>query len=136
MASVIRPHAEYSSEQLNILALMFTAVKMLFVCGVLQPLPAIVALLEPLRDNKSLHLTIIRNEHAYYSTIAQILRRLAYPLPSIPCCPSHPRLRRLALPVVRLVYRQPAASLLLLLRCAVCCGACALPAAACAGDGH
>ena len=85
--SAIKPHPEYSNESLNILALMFTCVKMLFVCGALQPLPALIAVLEPVRVHKQLHLTLIRNEHAYHSTIAQILRSLTFPLPSIP--PSH-----------------------------------------------
>ena len=82
--SGIKPHLEYSSEALNILALLFTAVKLLFVCGALQPLPALIALIEPVRVHKQLHLTLIRNEHAYHSTIAQILRTLTYPLPPIP----------------------------------------------------
>ena len=83
-SSAIRPHAEYSNEALNILALMFTAVKMLFVCGALQPIPALIALIEPLRVHKQLHLTLIRNEHAYHSTIAQLLRTVQFPLPIIP----------------------------------------------------
>ena len=83
-ASIIRPHAEYSPEALNILALMFTAVKLLFVCGGLQPLPALIALVEPVRVHKALHLTLIRNEHAYHSTIMQILRHVAVHMPSIP----------------------------------------------------
>jgi tetratricopeptide (TPR) repeat protein len=55
----------YPADELQVLALMFTAVKMLYVCGGLQVLPALVNMLEPLRVDRDLHLTLIRNEHAY-----------------------------------------------------------------------
>jgi len=74
--------APYPAEELQILALMFTAVKMLYVCGGLQVLPALVNMLEPLRVDRDLHLTLIRNEHAYYSSIAQMLHSIPYPLPA------------------------------------------------------
>jgi hypothetical protein len=72
----------YPADELNIMALLFTAVKMLYVCGGLQVLPTLVNLLEPLRVDRDLHLTQIRNEHAYYSSIAQMLRHLPYPIPA------------------------------------------------------
>ena len=33
---------------------------------------------------KDLHLTLIRNEHAYYSTVAQLCRSVPYPVPVVP----------------------------------------------------
>ena len=67
---------------------MMTAVKMLYVCGGLQVLPTLINLLEPLRVDRDLHLTLIRNEHAYYSSIAQMMRYLPFPIPrELASCP-------------------------------------------------
>ena len=52
LTSAIKPHAIYSPATLNRLAMMFTAVKVLFVNGVLQPIPSLVALLEPTRERQ------------------------------------------------------------------------------------
>jgi len=75
------PSNPYSEENLNMLAIMFTAAKMLYVCGGLQVLPTLINLLEPLRVDRDLHLTPIRNEHAYYSSLAQMMRDIPFPLP-------------------------------------------------------
>lgn len=71
----------YPPEELQLIALMFTAVKMLYVCGGLQVLPTLINLLEPLRVERDLHLTLIRNEHAYASSIHQMMRWLPFPIP-------------------------------------------------------
>lgn len=63
------------------IALMFTALKMLYVCGGLQVLPTLINMLEPLRVDRDLHLTLIRNEHAYASSIAQMMRYIPFPIP-------------------------------------------------------
>jgi hypothetical protein len=78
----------YPSDELNLMALLFTAVKMLYICGGLQVLPTLINQLEPLRVDRDLHLTQIRNEHAYYSSIAQMMRHLPFPLPAeLASCP-------------------------------------------------
>jgi hypothetical protein len=56
----------------------------MFVAGALQPLPALVTVIEPLRRGRRLHLTTVRNEHAYYCCVAQVVRDLTYPLPVSP----------------------------------------------------
>ena len=65
----------FVDSELDLLALGFTAVKILFLQGKLSLLPGLFALLEPLRcySLKQLHETMIRNEHAYYQSIGQIL---------------------------------------------------------------
>lgn len=82
-----RGSCDYDGESLEILSMMFTVVKIFFLSGRLQPLPSLVLVLEPLRENKSLHSTLIVNENAYMTTIAQILKRVTYPVPYVP--PSH-----------------------------------------------
>jgi tetratricopeptide (TPR) repeat protein len=72
-----------SESDLQLLALLFVAVKILFLHGALQVLPAMVHLLEPVRQGRDLHLTSIRNEHAYYSAVALLLRAVPFPLPTI-----------------------------------------------------
>ncbi|KDO32857.1 hypothetical protein SPRG_02550 [Saprolegnia parasitica CBS 223.65] len=59
----------------DLLALFFAVVKILFLEGCGAPLHALVRLLEPLRVafGHHLHQTTIRNEHAYYCCIAQLL---------------------------------------------------------------
>ena len=52
LTSAIKPHPIYSPATLNRLAMMFTMVKLMFVNGVLQPIPTLVALLEPTRERK------------------------------------------------------------------------------------
>ena len=74
----------YSAEDLDLLALYFTAVKLLFGLGALQALPPLLRLLEPARNVQDLHLTLVRNENAYYCCIAQLCTSLPLPLPSLP----------------------------------------------------
>jgi tetratricopeptide (TPR) repeat protein len=64
---------------LDILALMFTAVKLLFTSGKLECIPHFVRLIEPSRvalqkqARTAIHQTHIRNEHAYYLCVVQIV---------------------------------------------------------------
>ncbi|KAL6761279.1 hypothetical protein V8C86DRAFT_3023847 [Haematococcus lacustris] len=60
----------YSSNQLDLLALGFTAVKIVYVAGGLPFAARLVALLEPARQAsaKELHTTLIRNEAAYFGS--------------------------------------------------------------------
>jgi len=66
---------QYSAQDLDLLALGFTAVKILFVQGRIPALSALFCAIEParLRSKVALHETDVRNEHAYYQSIAQIL---------------------------------------------------------------
>jgi tetratricopeptide (TPR) repeat protein len=64
-----------SNESLDLLALGFTAAKILYLQGRLCRLPALVAVLERGRtiSKKPIHQTSIRNEHAFYICIASVL---------------------------------------------------------------
>lgn len=66
---------KYSENDLDLLALFFAAVKLLFTIGALDAVVEVVAAVEPLRrrSKTALHTTTIRNEHAYYCCIAQLL---------------------------------------------------------------
>ncbi|KAJ1616082.1 hypothetical protein T492DRAFT_851088 [Pavlovales sp. CCMP2436] len=57
--------ADYSAAELDMLALLLTMVKVLFVQGRLAPLPALINALEPARAGRKLHLTLVRNEHGF-----------------------------------------------------------------------
>ena len=65
---------EYDGDALDRLALLFTLVKILFLSGVVRPLPRLIALVERARRASAtpLHQTTVRNEHAYYCCIAQL----------------------------------------------------------------
>ena len=65
----------FADHELDLLALGFTAAKILFLQGKLSLLPGLFRILEPLRrcSKQQLHLTLIRNEHAYFQSIGQIL---------------------------------------------------------------
>jgi len=64
-----------SDSELDLLALSFTAAKLFFLQGRLSLLPALFRLLEPVRSLSGipLHTTLVRNEHAYYQAIGQLL---------------------------------------------------------------
>merc|ERR1712137_285120 len=74
----------FSADQLDLLALLFTLVKILFLQGQLKLAQQLIELIEPVRTKKELHLTSIRNEHAYYCCVAQLLPHLKFPLASSP----------------------------------------------------
>lgn len=69
---------------LDTLALAFSAAKILYVRGAVQPLPALVAALEKFRAGQDLAATAVRNEHAYYLCMCGVL---AGPRPP-PCAPA------------------------------------------------
>jgi len=72
--TVVNPKLQvYSPDELDLLALLCTAVKILYVVGTLDLIPPFVELIEPAREGRELHLTTIRNEHAYYCCIAQLM---------------------------------------------------------------
>ena len=77
-----RPAKSVPPEELDLLAIFFTTVKILFVVGFLPPARALVALIEPARRSLAdLHLTLIRNENAYYCCAAMLLTTLPPSLP-------------------------------------------------------
>jgi len=75
----LKPPSSFSKAQLatnddhDALAVYFTIVKLLFVTGRLADIPPLVALLEPARRGRDLGMTLVRNEHAYYVCISQVL---------------------------------------------------------------
>ena len=56
--------------------------KILYLQGEIELVHKLVALIEPARQSKELHLTSIRNENAYYCCIAQLLPAISVPLSS------------------------------------------------------
>jgi tetratricopeptide (TPR) repeat protein len=73
----------YSIEELDLLAIYFSLVKILFVMGVLSPLPSLIHLIEKARvkNYHTLHKTAIKNEFAYFRMIAQIMTDLSPKIP-------------------------------------------------------
>jgi len=71
---------KYTDTELNLLALMVTCVKLMYVTGSLQAIPALLHLIEPLRLGRELHTTSMRNEHAYYCCIAQVMHLIPFPV--------------------------------------------------------
>ena len=65
----------YSPETLDLMAISFTLVKVLYHCGNISVLPDIVAVVEParLRSASEMHTTPVRNENAYFMCISQLL---------------------------------------------------------------
>jgi len=68
-----KPKPPYSDKELDLLALFYTAVKILFVSGHTSHILELAAVIEPIRGNYELHLTTIRNENAYYCCVIQLL---------------------------------------------------------------
>jgi hypothetical protein len=64
----------YSADQLDVLALLCTAVKVLYVSGALARAAALAAVVEPLRraSKTPLHETLVRNEVAYFGCARQV----------------------------------------------------------------
>jgi len=80
----VKPAGTYNEAELDVLALAYTGVKVLYGAGMLRALPALIRLLEPCREVKDLHLTRVRNENAYYCCIAQLLQSIPAELPPYP----------------------------------------------------
>eukprot|EP01065_Artemidia_motanka_P050046 TRINITY_DN8476_c0_g1_i1.p1 TRINITY_DN8476_c0_g1~~TRINITY_DN8476_c0_g1_i1.p1 ORF type:complete len:851 (+),score=309.44 TRINITY_DN8476_c0_g1_i1:63-2615(+) len=89
-----KPHG-LTAEELDLTALWVTAVKSLFALGAVAALPPLVVLIDRLRRGRDLHLTTIRNEQAYFCTVAALLQYLPLggPAPGLPrmyvCGDSH-----------------------------------------------
>ena len=83
-AACLLRQVEYSPEELDALALLFTAVKVVYLGGAIGRAARLIELLEAARraSRKPLHTTLIRNEAAYFSCIAQLLREHPPPPPS------------------------------------------------------
>ena len=64
----------YTEEDLYMLALFFTVVKILYIKGLLSMLPPLLQLLQPLCEGRDLHLTLIRNEAAYFKCINEVFK--------------------------------------------------------------
>ena len=73
MLKLASPEKKLTNEELDHIALYFTIVKILFCIGEIQVIPRLVYLIEIVRKHFSLHKTTVRNEHAYYCCIAQLL---------------------------------------------------------------
>lgn len=66
----------YSQAELDLIALYFAAVKDMYCLAMVERLPELLHLVNPLRENAGLHRTIIRNETAYLSTVALLMQFL------------------------------------------------------------
>lgn len=96
---------QYNSNELDLLAVFFTLIKIFYVVGALELITPLSKLIgkptiflknllnfkmvfffffsfkEPVRDKRDLHLTTVRNEHAYYCCIIQLMDYHSLPLP-------------------------------------------------------
>lgn len=70
--------------QFHLLGLFFTLVKIFFVKGALNLVEALLPILDNLHKNRELHLTLLRNEAAFYSCISHAMQVPFSPLPSNP----------------------------------------------------
>ncbi|KAF2074496.1 hypothetical protein CYY_004201 [Polysphondylium violaceum] len=73
---------DYNKEELDYLSLWFTLTKILYTLGILEPLPALIKLLEPAKKGRDLHLTTVRNEQAYFSSVSMLMSYRSLPLPN------------------------------------------------------
>ena len=64
----------FADAELDLLAFLYTLVKILYNSGNTRSLPSLVRLIEPVRlEAGDVHTTTIRNENAYYSCISQCI---------------------------------------------------------------
>jgi hypothetical protein len=73
VTDILSPEAQKATDDHDMLALFFTLVKVLYSSGCLGVLPSLIRLIEPARRGRDLGQTLVRNEHAYYVCIAQLL---------------------------------------------------------------
>lgn len=66
------------------LGLLFTLVKILFVRGALNLVNPLLPILDKLHNDRGLHLTLLRNEAAFYSCISYVMKVPFSPLPQNP----------------------------------------------------
>lgn len=64
---------EYTPDELDLLALFFTLIKILYLSSEIRAIQSLLPLIESIRGS-NLHLTTIRNEHAYYCCIQQLVK--------------------------------------------------------------
>eukprot|EP00002_Diphylleia_rotans_P031256 TRINITY_DN6488_c0_g1_i1.p1 TRINITY_DN6488_c0_g1~~TRINITY_DN6488_c0_g1_i1.p1 ORF type:complete len:531 (+),score=117.81 TRINITY_DN6488_c0_g1_i1:681-2273(+) len=62
-----------SQENLELLGIFFTVIKMLYLLGRIAEIRALAPTIASMREGRDLHLTSIRNEQAYFSCIHQLL---------------------------------------------------------------
>ncbi|KAH3732418.1 E3 ubiquitin-protein ligase [Pelomyxa schiedti] len=74
----------YTPAQLDLVALFFTVTKLLYVLGYLQFVGPLASLLETCREGRDLHLTVVRNEQAYFSCIHENTKLRQLPLTLTP----------------------------------------------------
>ena len=67
------------------LGLLFTLVKILFVKGALNLVKVLLPILDKLHQDRELHLTLLRNEAAFYSCISHVME---VPFSPLPCNPN------------------------------------------------
>lgn len=74
----------YTETQLDLLALVFTMVKILFSGGALSRVANLIETVNCARlaADKELHTTLIRNEAAYFGCVSQVMKQ--YPPPPVP----------------------------------------------------
>ena len=74
-AGVTPGREKYTPETLDLMAIFFTLVKVLYHCGNISVLPDIVKVVEParLRSLEEVHTTTVHNENAYFMCISQLL---------------------------------------------------------------
>eukprot|EP01125_Pyxidicula_operculata_P020157 TRINITY_DN739_c0_g1_i1.p1 TRINITY_DN739_c0_g1~~TRINITY_DN739_c0_g1_i1.p1 ORF type:complete len:850 (-),score=164.87 TRINITY_DN739_c0_g1_i1:58-2607(-) len=64
---------DYNTEELDLLALLCTLVKILYVKGNMSLIKPLADLINPTREGRQMHTTTIRNEHAYFCCIDQLM---------------------------------------------------------------
>jgi hypothetical protein len=64
----------YTAEQLDLIAIYFTLVKILYFNGALKLLKPLCDILDTVQTGRDLHTTVIRNEFAYFSCINQVMK--------------------------------------------------------------
>jgi len=65
--------SNYSPDELDLLAVLCTLVKITYIMGNLDIIPKLSALINPVREKRPMHTTNIRNEHAYFCCIDQLM---------------------------------------------------------------
>lgn len=63
----------YAVEELDLLALFCTLVKIIYIKGNLELVVPLSKLVNPTREGRPMHTTTIRNEHAYFCCINQLM---------------------------------------------------------------
>ena len=74
----------YTVDEGQLLAILFTMVRILFFKGAVNLVKPLLPLLQKFHEGRDLHVTVIRNEAAYFSTINHVMRVPIEPLPASP----------------------------------------------------